>query len=82
MAKQYDLPHEYEIPVVDELAICIALIVGAKYRAQKHISNPFTDTSWLDEPEQGLMDTASDALDTAVQALEAVRQAIAKPPSP
>ncbi|MEG4218733.1 hypothetical protein QUA27_25640 [Microcoleus sp. Pol14C6] len=81
MSREYDHPYEYEIPLPDELATCIALIVGAKIRAEKHISNPW-GLSQLTDTDQALMDTASDALDTAVQALEAVRQAIAKPPSP
>jgi hypothetical protein len=75
MSKEYDHPYQYEIPVADELATCIALIIGAKIRAEQHISNPW-GLSQLTDEDQGLMDTASDALDTAVQALEALRTAI------
>jgi hypothetical protein len=81
MSREYDHPYEYEIPVADELATSIALIVGGKLRAERSISNPW-GLSQLSDDDQALMDTASDALDTAVQALEAVRQAIAKPPTP
>ncbi len=73
--KEYDHPYEYEIPVADEFATCIALIVGAKIRAEKQVSNPW-GLSQLNEDDQALMDTASDALDTAVEALETLRARI------
>jgi hypothetical protein len=75
MSREYDHPYEYELPVADELATCIALIVGAKVRAEQHISNPW-GASHLTDEDQKMMDTASDALDVAVQALEALRTAI------
>ena len=75
MSKQYDHPYTYEIPL-DELATCIAFLQAAEIRAEKHISNPFTDQSWLEEPEQKLMDAASAAIDVAVQNLEALRNAL------
>ena len=73
--KEYDHPYEYEIPVADELATCIALIVGEKIRSEKHISNPL-GLSQLNDADQVLMDTASNALDEAVQALETLRVAV------
>jgi hypothetical protein len=76
MAKQYDHPYEYQIPVPDELATCIAFLQAAKIRAEKHVSNPFTDQSWLEEPEQEMMDAASAAIDEAVRNLEGVRNAL------
>lgn len=77
MTKEYDHPYQYELPIADELATCIALIVGAKVRAEQHISNPW-GLSQLTDADQALMDTASDALDTALEALEALRMAIRK----
>lgn len=74
--KQYDHPYEHEIPKIDELALCIAFLQSAKIRAEKHISNPFTDQSWLEEPEQRLMDSASTAIDEAVENLAALRNAL------
>lgn len=72
MSKEYDHPYQYEIPTVDELATCIALIVGAKIRAEQSICNPW-GASQLSDEDQATMDVASDALDKAVQALEALR---------
>ncbi|MEG4109440.1 hypothetical protein QUA04_25490 [Microcoleus sp. S13_C5] len=81
MSKEYDHPYEYELPIADELATSIALIVGAKVRAEKHISNPW-GASHLTDEDQATMDIASDALDTAVQALETLRTAIMKGKTP
>jgi hypothetical protein len=73
--KQYD--HDSNPPIPDELATCIAFLQAAKIRAEVHISNPFTDTSWLEEPEQELIDCAtSEAIDLAVAKLEALREAL------
>jgi hypothetical protein len=72
--KQYE--HSGNPPIPDELATCIAFLQAAKIRAKEHISNPFTDQSWLEEPEQELMDAASAAIDIAVQNLEALRNAL------
>jgi hypothetical protein len=47
--KQYE--HSGNPPIPDELATCIAFLQAAKIRAEEHISNPFTDQSWLEEPE-------------------------------
>jgi len=52
--KQYE--HSGNPPIPDELATCIAFLQAAKLRAEAHICNPFTDTSWLEEPEQKLID--------------------------
>lgn len=71
--KQYE--HSGNPPIPDELATCIAFLQAAKLRAEAHICNPFTDTSWL-EPEQKLIDTASVSIDVAVQNLEALREAL------
>lgn len=73
--KEYEHPYESEMPIADELATSIALIVGAKVRAEKSISNPW-GASLLRDEDQVLMDTASEALDTAVLALEALRTAV------
>ncbi|MEG5031041.1 hypothetical protein QUB36_28290 [Microcoleus sp. AT8-B1] len=70
---EYD--HPSNPPVADELATCIAMLQGAKIRAQAHISNPW-GLSWLEEPEQQLIDCASDAIDLAVAKLEALREAL------
>jgi len=72
--KEYD--HDSNPPIPDELATCIAFWQAAKIRAEVHISNPFTDTSWLEEPEQELIDCASEAIDLAVAKLEALREAL------
>ncbi len=56
-------------------ATCISLLQGAKIRAEAHISNPW-GLSWLEEPEQQLIDCASDAIDLAVAKLEALREAL------
>jgi hypothetical protein len=72
--KQYE--HSGNPPIPDELATCIAFLQAAKIRAEEHICNPFTDVSWLDEPEQKLMDAASESIDIAVQNLEALRNAL------
>ena len=72
--KQYE--HSGNPPIPDELATCIAFLQAAKLRAEAHICNPFTDTSWLEEPEQKLIDTASVSIDVAVQNLEALREAL------
>jgi hypothetical protein len=71
--KEYD--HPSNPPTADELATCISLLQGAKIRAQAHISNPW-GLSWLEEPEQELIDCASDAIDLAVAKLEALREAL------
>jgi hypothetical protein len=52
MSKEYD--HPYDAPQADELATCIALLQGAKIRAEKYISNPW-GLSWLELPEQQQM---------------------------
>ena len=78
MSKEYDHPYEYEIPIADELATCIALIVGAKIRAEKQVSNPW-GASQLTDKNQVLMDRVSDALDEATQALEALRAKLNQP---
>ena len=67
--KEYD--HPYDAPAADELATCISLLQGAKIRAEKYIANPW-GLSWLEEPEQQLIDAASTAIDEAVQNLEAL----------
>jgi hypothetical protein len=72
--KQYE--HSGNPPIPDELATCIAFLQAAKIRAEVHISNPFTDTSWLEEPEQELIDVPSEAIDLAVVKLEALRNAL------
>ena len=72
--KQYE--HSGNPPIPDELATCIAFLQAAKLSAEAHICNPFTDTSWLEEPEQKLIDTASVSIDVAVQNLEALREAL------
>lgn len=72
--KQYE--HSGNPPIPDELATCIAFLQAVKLRAEAHICNPFTDTSWLEEPEQKLIDTASVSIDVAVQNLEALREAL------
>ena len=74
ISKQYE--HSGNPPIPDELATCIAFLQAAKLRAEHHICNPFTDTSWLEESEQKLMDAASDSIDVAVQNLEALRSAL------
>lgn len=71
--KEYD--HPYDEPAADELATCIALSQGAKIRAEKHIANPW-GLSRLEEPEQELIDSASEAIDLAVAKLEALREAL------
>lgn len=73
MSKEYD--HPYDAPHADELATCIALLQGAKIRAEKYISNPW-GSSWLELKEQRQMDAASTAIDTAVLALELLREAL------
>ena len=73
MSKEYD--HPEDAPQADELATCIALLQGAKIRAEKYISNPW-GLSWLELPEQQQMDAASAAIDTAVCALELLREAL------
>ena len=78
MSKEYDHPYEYEIPIADELATCIALIVEAKIRAEKQVSNPWGASQLTDE-NQVLMDRVSDALDEATQALEALKAKLNQP---
>ncbi|MCU0544859.1 MAG: hypothetical protein MUE44_22260 [Oscillatoriaceae cyanobacterium Prado104] len=67
--------HPDNPPTADELATCIALLQGAKIRAQIHISNPW-GLSWLQPPEQELMDSASDAIDSATKSLESLRSVL------
>jgi len=64
--------HSGNPPTPDELAACIAFLQSAKIRAQQHISNPW-GYSWLEQPEQELIDSASSDIDNAVQKLEALR---------
>lgn len=71
--KKYD--HPSNPLTADELATCISLLQGAKIRAQAHINNPW-GLSWLEEPEQQLIDCASEAIDLAVAKLEALREAL------
>jgi len=73
-SKQYE--HSGNPPIPDELATCIAFLQAAKLRAEAHICNPFTDTSWLEESEQELIDIASASIDVAVANLEALREAL------
>ncbi len=61
--------------MADELATCIALLIGTKIRAEKHISNLW-GVSQLDEPDQQVMDRASAGIDEAVEALEIVRKIV------
>lgn len=72
--KQYE--HSGNPPIPDELATCIAFLQAAKLRAEAHVSNPFTDTSWLEEAEQKLIDVASESIDLAITNLEALREAL------
>ena len=72
--KQYE--HSGNPPIPDELATCIAFLQAAKLRAEAHICNPFTDTSWLEEPEQKLIDIASDSIDLAVANARSVKGSV------
>ena len=71
MTRIYD--HPDSLPEVDEFAVCIALLQGAKIRAEKHISNPWGQSN-LGEREQELMDATSYSIDCAVATLEALRE--------
>ena len=72
--KQYE--HSGNPPIPDELATCIAFLQAAKLRAEAHICNPFTDTSWLEEPEQKLIDIASESIDLAVANARSVKGSV------
>jgi hypothetical protein len=67
MTRIYDYYPNDKFPV-DNLAISIALLRGAKIRARGQ--------SNLDKPKQQLMNKASAAIDEAVQALETLRVAL------
>lgn len=67
MTRIYD--HYPDKLPVDNLAISIALLRGAKIRAAAGQSN-------LDKPKQQLINKASAAIDQAIQALEALRVAV------
>lgn len=68
MTRIYDYYPNDKLPV-ENLAISIALLRGAKIRAHGGQSN-------LDKPKQQLMNKASAAIDEAVQALETLRAAL------
>jgi hypothetical protein len=73
MTHIYDRPDH--MPPVDDLSICIALLQGAKIRAEKSISNPWGQSN-LDRAEQQLMDKASAAIEEAVLAIETLRNSV------
>lgn len=67
--------HDNEPIPPDELATCIALLQGAKIRAEKYISSPWGQ-SFLDKSGQKLIDITSSAIDEAVVNLEALREVL------
>lgn len=71
----YDHDDELDLVPPDELATCVALLQGAKIRAEKFISNPWGQ-SFLQEAEQQIMDAVSSDIDRAVAGLEALREAL------
>jgi hypothetical protein len=68
MNRIYDYYPNDKLPV-DNLAISVALLRGAKIRAA-------AGQSGLDRPKQQLINKASAAIDEAVQALQSLRIAV------